>query len=260
MSIAGITFNTARFTHGVGGEGHERRQAVRALAGALEAGNLDAANDAFQELKALGPGRRFRGTDPVSTDLAAKFAAVGSALETGDVAAAQAAFDTFRSAVQAARGGPTPPPDMSIQPVPVPGEVSIQPVPNPGEASTQPVGLPRVVVEFLARLGFSVTPQGTVGQPGSSTGAAVTVPQIGAGNSGGGASTVPQIGAPASGTTPASTAGGSTPASGIPAGTPTGGAAASGFNLSYSYLQVSWSYGGSTGSYTQTGLSLNVTG
>lgn len=248
MSIAGISFNHARFTHEVRGDGHERRQALRALAGALEAGNLEAASTAYQALKEAGPGRRFQGTSPTATDLAAKFAAVGSALDSGDLAGAQGAFDALRGAI---RGGESSPPP----------EMSIQPVPNPSEVSTQPVGIPQVVYQVLAQLGFTVTPQGGTAAPAAgTTPAAVTVPQIGAGSTSGSTPTVPQIGAQATGSTPTGTTGGTTPASGTPAGTPSSGSPATSFNLSYSYLQVSWSYGGNSGSFTQTGLSLNVTG
>jgi hypothetical protein len=244
MSIAGITFNNTRFTHGVRGEGHERRQALRALAGALETGNLEAAGTAYQALKEAGPGRRFQGTSPAATDLATKFAAVGTALEAGDLAGAQGAFDALRGAIR--DGGSPPPPEMSIQPVP-----------NPGEVSTQPVGIPQVVYQVLAQLGFTVSAQG--GLPGTAQPAA-TVPQIGAPATGGASATVPQIGAPTTGTTPAGSTGGTAPASGTPGGTPTTGSPAAGYSLSLSYLQVSWSYGGNSGSFTQTGLSLNVTG
>lgn len=248
MSIAGITFNNARFTHGVRGDGHERRQALRALAGALEAGNLDAASTAYQALKEAGPGRRFQATTPAATDLAAKFAAVGTALESGDLAGAQGAFDALRGAIR--DGGSPPPPEMSTQPVP-----------NPGEVSTQPVGIPKVIYQVLAQLGFTVTPQGGAAVPAAgATPAAVAVPQIGAGSTGGSTANVPQIGAPATGGTPAGSTGGTTPAIGTPAGTATGSAPAAGYSLSLSYLQVSWSYGGNSGSFTQTGLSLNVTG
>ena len=253
MSIAGITFNSPRFGHGVREDGHGRRQAMRALAGALAAGDLEGASSAYQALKEAGPGRRFQGTSPAAADLATKVAAVGSALDAGDLAAAQGAFDALRAAIR--DRGVAPPPEMSIQPVPTTGEVSTQPVPTPGEVSTQPVGLPRVIYEVLQRLGFSVGPSGSAGQPVSTTPTPAPVPQIGA-PAAAASAVVPQIGAPATGSTPAASGGATAPAS----GTPAAGAPAPGYSLSLSYLQVSWSYGGNSGSFTQTGFQLNVTG
>lgn len=233
MTFSGISFSNTRFAVSVrGDEGQHRgrQHAMRGLANALEAGDLESATRRFTELAARGPGRRLLGTDAVSTDLASKFAAVGAALASGDVGAAKDAFVAFRTALRSAGEGPSGS-DMSIQPVP--GDSSgLLPVDAPVQVtppSIQPVNGATPVV-----------PQ--IGAPASAPSAIGNVPQIGAP-----VPPVPAGSVPATdpATTPATAPGGSTPAS---------------YSLTYTYVQLSWSYGPNSGSFTQTGLTLNVTG
>lgn len=233
MTFSGISFSNTRFAVSVrGDEGQHRgrHHGLRGLANALESGDLEAATRRFTELAARGPGRRLQGTDAVSTDLASKFAAVGTALASGDVAAAKDAFVAFRTALRSAGEGPGS------------SDVSTQPV--PGDSSgLLPVDSPVVV-----------TPPSL--QPVNGT--APVVPQIGAPAAAPtGGTAVPQIGAPAT-PVPAGSVPGADPAT-TPAAAPAGSTPAS-YSLTYTYVQLSWSYGPNSGSLTQTGLTLNVTG
>lgn len=72
---------------------HDRRTDLRQLGRALQAGDLNAAQQAYDTLAALGQGGPFGNAEPFSrTDRAADFEAVGQALQSGDLAGAQAAF------------------------------------------------------------------------------------------------------------------------------------------------------------------------
>ncbi len=96
---------------GVMGLGQERRDARERLASALESGNLDAARQAYTDLKRLGGGhqfRRFQDQGGTATTLRNDFSAIGSALDAGDVELARTAFQKMSDDFQAARAARHP--------------------------------------------------------------------------------------------------------------------------------------------------------
>jgi hypothetical protein len=77
---------------------HNRRLDVKDLAGALRSGNLDAAKLAFNDLASIGRNGPFKNAEPFSnSNRAQAFEAIGKALQTGDLAGAQAAFAALQS-------------------------------------------------------------------------------------------------------------------------------------------------------------------
>src|SRR5262249_35170782 len=108
---------------------HQRRAALNELRSALEAGDAEAAQEAYDALVELGQnGPLHSGATFHRTDRAEAFAAIGQALQSGDLAAAQDAFtslaDSFKRNVQFL-GPPTP-------------------APSPAEDSGGPVGPPTI--------------------------------------------------------------------------------------------------------------------
>jgi len=109
MSISALNSSTSTVsalqTQTVTSEQRELRQSMRALEGALESGDLDSAQDAYDTLTSL---LESKAPSDSSDDRAASFAdmleEVGAALEAGDVEAAQEAF------VSGKPDGPPPPP------------------------------------------------------------------------------------------------------------------------------------------------------
>jgi len=78
---------------------------IRQLGSALQSGNLNAAQQAYDTLASLGQGGPFANSEPfVRADRAKDFEAIGQAIKSGDVAGAQAAFadlqHSFRSQSQ----------------------------------------------------------------------------------------------------------------------------------------------------------------
>lgn len=104
--------------HAMSGAMQQRGQDFRALAKAIESGDLDASKEAyatFQEtLKNNGSSR----PDPFFSDSESQtskdLAAIGKALESGDIDAAKEAMATLKSDMDSVRGnkmhGPPPPP------------------------------------------------------------------------------------------------------------------------------------------------------
>jgi hypothetical protein len=76
---------------------HDRRTDLRQLGSALQSGDLNAAQQAYDALVSLGQGGPFGNSEPFSrTDRATDFEAVGQALQSGDLAGAQTAFATLQ--------------------------------------------------------------------------------------------------------------------------------------------------------------------
>ncbi|MBI3644465.1 MAG: hypothetical protein HY233_00630 [Acidobacteriales bacterium] len=76
---------------------HDRRADLRQLGSALQAGDLNAAQQAYDALASLGQGGPFSNSEPFSrTDRATNFDAIGQALQSGDLAGAQAAFASLQ--------------------------------------------------------------------------------------------------------------------------------------------------------------------
>ena len=78
----------------------DRRSDLGQLSSALQGGDLNAAQQAYNELVSLGQGGPFSNAEPFSrSDRASDFEAIGQALQAGDLAGAQTAFanlqDTF---------------------------------------------------------------------------------------------------------------------------------------------------------------------
>jgi len=70
-----------------------RRADVQALGDALQSGDLNAAQQAYNQLASLGQSGPFSNTEPFGrADRAQDFEAIGQALSSGDLAGAQAAF------------------------------------------------------------------------------------------------------------------------------------------------------------------------
>jgi len=76
---------------------YQNRQAdVKQLGNALQSGDLNGAQQAYNALAALGQSGPFAGSEPFSKSSRAQaFEAVGQALQSGDLAGAQAAFATL---------------------------------------------------------------------------------------------------------------------------------------------------------------------
>jgi hypothetical protein len=70
---------------------------IRQLGSALQSGDLDAAQQAYNALASLGQGGPFASSEPfVRADRAKDFEAIGQALQAGDLAGARAAFADLR--------------------------------------------------------------------------------------------------------------------------------------------------------------------
>lgn len=84
---------------------HARRTDLQQLASALQSGNLDAAQQVFSDLAAIGKNGPFKNGEPLgNSERAQAFEAIGQALQSGDLAGAQAAFSHLQ-ATFANRGG-----------------------------------------------------------------------------------------------------------------------------------------------------------
>ncbi|HEY1401975.1 MAG TPA: hypothetical protein VF953_10330 [Terriglobales bacterium] len=101
----------------------QRKTDIQQLGQALQAGNADAAQQAYDALTALGQNGPFRNSDPFQrTDRAQDFAAIGQALQSGDLAGAKQAFtdlaNTFGHHNQLPPGPPTyVPPPITLPPI-----------------------------------------------------------------------------------------------------------------------------------------------
>ena len=75
-----------------------RNTDLQQLGNALKSGDLNAAQQAYDALVALGKQGPFSNGDPFSkSDRETAFQNIGTALQTGDLASAQAAFATLQS-------------------------------------------------------------------------------------------------------------------------------------------------------------------
>ncbi len=84
---------------------YQNRQAdVKQLGSALQSGDLNGAQQAYNALAALGQSGPFASSEPFSKSSRAQaFEAVGQALQSGDLAGAQAAFATLTGKNSSAR-------------------------------------------------------------------------------------------------------------------------------------------------------------
>ena len=84
---------------------YQNRQAdVKQLGSALQSGDLNGAQQAYNALAALGQSGPFASSEPFSKSSRAQaFEAVGQALQSGDLAGAQAAFATLTGKNNSAR-------------------------------------------------------------------------------------------------------------------------------------------------------------
>jgi hypothetical protein len=95
----------------------ERRPEVQQLSAALKSGNLSAAEQAYNNLVALGNNVLHKDNPFLRSDRALDFNAIGGALQNGDLAGAQQAFaaleSTFRQPPSANLTTPPTPADLS---------------------------------------------------------------------------------------------------------------------------------------------------
>ena len=87
----------------------ERKADLKQLDAALGAGDLNAAQTAYNALSALGDDGPYKNGEPFAkSDRAGSFEAIGTALEAGDLAGAQSAFATLESELHTPQD-PNPP-------------------------------------------------------------------------------------------------------------------------------------------------------
>jgi hypothetical protein len=99
MSVSGISSVTNPYPSAPQSAATQRRAAFRALASALQSGDLAGAQKAFATLQPSGSnGQGTQG--PLSSD----FNALASALQAGDLGAAQKAFATLQQDMQKVQG------------------------------------------------------------------------------------------------------------------------------------------------------------
>ena len=94
-----------------------RQTDVKQLGSALQSGDLNGAQQAYNALVALGKGGPFAGSEAFSNSSRGQaFTAIGQALQSGDLAGAQAAFATLTSAQGGSKGsgGSTPAATVSL--------------------------------------------------------------------------------------------------------------------------------------------------
>ena len=159
----------------------QRRTDLQQLGEALQAGNSEAAQQAYDALVALGQNGPFRNSVPFQrSDRAQAFAAIGQALQSGDLAGAQQAFtalaNTFGQHFQFPPGPPTlvpptaPPPTVPPPPSTVPPQSTLPPGPPalvpppavtpptvPPNAGSGPGGPPEIIIN----VGGSTAPSGS---------------------------------------------------------------------------------------------------
>ena len=156
----------------------QRKTDIQQLGQALESGNVDAAQQAFDALTELGHSGPFRTSEPFQrADRAQDFAAIGLALQSGDLAAAQQAFadlaSTFGHPHQVPPGPPNlVPPPTSLPPIGTlpphtlpPGPPTLVPPPTTLPPQTQPPltsgGGPSGPPEIIINVGGSTVPNGS---------------------------------------------------------------------------------------------------
>jgi hypothetical protein len=82
-----------------------RQSDLQSLGTALQSGNLNAAQQSYQQLVSLGQSGPFSNSEPFNqTARANDFEAIGQALSSGDLAGAQTAFATLQQSVTPANG------------------------------------------------------------------------------------------------------------------------------------------------------------
>ena len=128
----------------------QRRTDLQQLGQALQAGNAGAAQQAYDALVALGQNGPFRNGQPFQrADRAQAFAAIGEALQSGDLAAAKLAFtdlaNTFGHLNHLPPGPPTHLPPPTLPPISTlpphtlpPGPPTLVPPPTTPPISTLP--------------------------------------------------------------------------------------------------------------------------
>ncbi len=162
-----------------------RRAGLEQLGNALESGNADAAQQAYDALVALGQNGPFRNSKPFQRpDRAQDFAAIGQALQSGDLAGAQQAFtallNTFGHRSQLPPGPPTlvpppttPPPTtlpplgtrLLGPPTPAPPPTTLPPtVPPHRQPPPSTGGGPSGPPEIIINVGGSTVPSGSAAE------------------------------------------------------------------------------------------------
>jgi hypothetical protein len=148
---------------------------VEQLGKALQSGDLQAAQQAYDTLVALGKNGPFGNSQPFQrSDRAQDFTAIGNALQSGDLAGAQQAFAALASTFGQPdnHGGPVGPPTPAPRPV---GPLSVQPPAiEPPKPAPQPVGPPSAqppsteppstISEIVINIGGSSSPTPPSGQ------------------------------------------------------------------------------------------------
>jgi DNA-binding FadR family transcriptional regulator len=101
MSISAVSSNTFKYQPTAVDDSQSRKNAFQSLATALQSGDLQQAQQAYNSLTQNSPIAAKRGTNPVLQD----FQAIGTALQSGDVSGAQKALTTFQDALKTAMQG-----------------------------------------------------------------------------------------------------------------------------------------------------------
>jgi len=133
-----------------------RKSGVAQLGTALQSGDLNAAQQAYSALVALGQnGPSKNGAVFQRSDRAQAFAAIGQALQSGDLAGAQQAFANLQTALHT-------PGTQFTQPAPTPGPVPEVIINLGGGGATGSGPVPEVVIN-IDNQGTPITPSATAG-------------------------------------------------------------------------------------------------
>jgi len=145
------------------------------LGTALQSGNTQAAQQAYDALVALGKAGPYRnGATFQRSDRAQAFTAIGSALQSGDLAAAKKAFADLQATFEKPLPPPLSPPKEPPVPAPAPTSVP-EIVINLGGASGQSGSNPEVVVNIGNNSGSSTTPEQVQINLGGNNGGQLTI-------------------------------------------------------------------------------------
>jgi len=174
----------------------ERKSDLGQLGQALQSGDVNAAQQEYNALVALGQNGPFRNEEPFQRkDRVQDFEAVGKALQSGDLAGAQQAFATlsatFGSPNTQGNPGPLPPIVINILPDTPPQKEPPTPAPTPLPPTPAPTTLPPTpapsagqgIAEIVINFGSSQTPlQNGAGQEvvlnlGSGNGSGANTPE-----------------------------------------------------------------------------------
>jgi len=145
-----------------------RKTDIQQLGQALDSGNLDAAQQAFDALTALGQNGPFRNSEPFQrADRAQDFAAIGLALQSGDLAGAKQAFTDLANTFGHPHQVPPGPPNLLPPPTSLPPISTLPPPtlpPGPPTLLPPPTTLPPQAQPPSTSGGGSTAPSGSTSE------------------------------------------------------------------------------------------------